>query len=195
LNKKINLAKTYVKSIGKNKNILFIGITGSVAAGNPMNDDDIDLLIITKKNKLWISRIQTKIILMREKIPHRRYGLKEKGNQLCLNLWLDESDLKLPKAKQNLKNAMDLILMKSIINQNKTYQKLIKTNNWAKKYVATGYSKLDDRSSMVDRRKKTRDIFDWIVNCFLFKFQYWYMRPKLRKEIINLKQAFFHPNG
>jgi len=48
--------------------------------------------------------------------------------------------LRIKKEKQKLKNAIDLILIKPLINRNKTYEKFILANSWAKKYVATGYS-------------------------------------------------------
>ena len=77
----------------KFKNILFLGITGSVAAGYPKKNDDIDIIIITKKDKLWVTRIQLRLFVLINKIPHRKLGRKEKNDDFCFNLWLDEKNL------------------------------------------------------------------------------------------------------
>jgi len=54
-------------------------------------------------------------------------------------MWLDESVLELPRNRQNLRNAVDMILMKKVYDKNNTYLKFLKANKWAKKYVATPY--------------------------------------------------------
>ncbi len=139
---KVQKAEELARLIEKNfKDILFLGITGSVAAGYPKKQDDIDLLVITKINKLWITRLKLRIFISLNKIPHRKFGRKEKKDEFCFNLWLDSSSLMINKKQQNLKNAVDLILLKKIINKDNTYEKFIRENCWAKKYVATGYSK------------------------------------------------------
>ncbi len=191
---KVQKAKQLAKLIENNfKDVLFLGITGSVAAGYPKKNDDIDLLIVTKKNKLWLTRLKLRIFINLNKIPHRKFGEKEKSNEFCFNLWLDTSSLRLNKEKQNLKNAIDLILLKSLINKENTYQKFIKENYWAKKYVATGYSKIDIRSSIVDRRKTNNNfIFDKVINWLIFWPQYWYMKKRIKNEKIGLHEAFFH---
>jgi len=175
------------------KDILFLGISGSVASGHPKKNDDIDLILITKKNKLWLTRFYLRINIFLNKIPHRKYGQKEMKDDFCFNLWLDENALKLPKERQTLQSATDLIMIIPIINKQNIYQKLILQNDWVKKYLATGYSKLVNRSSIIDRRKKDKDsCLDNITNKLFFWPQYWYMRGKITVEMVNLHQAFFY---
>jgi predicted nucleotidyltransferase len=190
---KIKKAENLAKLLNKKfKDILFLGITGSVAAGYPKKNDDIDLMIIIQKNKLWLTRLKLRYFIYKNSIPHRRYGQKENRDEFCFNLWLDENNLLLPKNKQNLKNAVDLILIKPLINRNKTYEKFINANNWAIKYVATGYSRLVDRSSIIDRRENKNNYLDKIVNWMVFWPQYWYMKKRIKNEEIGLHEAFFH---
>jgi predicted nucleotidyltransferase len=193
-NKKINKAKKIAKILGKKfKNILFIGVTGSVAAGFPKKNDDIDLFIIVKSNTLWITRFWIRVFVAWNKIPHRKFGKKEKKDEFCFNMWLDESALKLPKNKQNLKNAVDLILMKKLYDKKNTYWKFLKANDWAKKYTATPYYNLLSKSpssatvevSLFDKRgTKT-------LNFLYFVFQYWYLRLKKRKDVVDLHRAMW----
>ena len=194
LKEKIKKAEQLADKISKNfKDILFLGITGSVAAGYPKKNNDIDLIIITKINKLWLVRLKLRFFVLINKIPHRKFGTKEKANEFCFNLWLDEKSLGLKKEKQNLKNAVDLILIKPLINQNKTYENFLLVNGWAKKYVATGYSELVDRSLIMDRRKKIKEnLVDKMINFLVFWSQFLYMKKKIKNEKVGLHEAFFH---
>lgn len=128
------------KKLGKKfKNILFIGVTGSVAADFPDNNDDIDLFIIVRNNTLWITRFWVRIFVCLNKIPHRKFGKKEQKDEFCFNMWLDESALEIPKNRQNLRNAVDMVLMKKVYDKNNMYLKFLKANKWAKNFVATPY--------------------------------------------------------
>jgi hypothetical protein len=189
---KVQKAKNLAKLIEINfKDVLFLGITGSVAAGYPKKNDDIDLLIITKAYRLWITRLNLRLFIKKNKIPHRKFGRKEKKDEFCFNLWLDSSSLKLIKEKQNIKNAVDLILLKKLINRNNTYQSFIKENDWAIKYVANGYSK---KVSSVKYPLSNIEIslFDKLINWLVFWPQYWYMKKRIKNEKIGLHKAFFH---
>src|SRR5690606_20306217 len=60
---RIENSKTLMKKAQKLSSTLskipwieFIGVTGSVAAANALDNDDIDLFFVTKRNRLWLSR-------------------------------------------------------------------------------------------------------------------------------------------
>lgn len=175
------------------KDILFLGISGSVASGHPKENDDIDLVIITKKNKLWSTRFWLRIFIFLNKIPHRKYGQKEMKDDFCFNFWLDEDNLVLPKERQTLQSATDLIMVIPILNKRKIYEEFLSKNNWVKKYLATGFYK---KTKDIRFRKKDFKIkqnkTDEMINKFFFWPQYWYMRKKITVEMINLHQAFFY---
>lgn len=132
---KMEIAEDFCdKYLSKIDDILMVGVTGSVASKYPKENDDIDLMIITKKDSLWLTRFRVFIIFWRYKIPHRT-----NKNDICINLWLE--DMKIPSIKQNLKNAVDLVLMRPILDKEDTYKKFLIKNNWVKKYVAIPYDK------------------------------------------------------
>jgi hypothetical protein len=180
----------------KYENILMIGVTGSVAAGYPKKSDDIDLIIITRRDNLWKTRFALRLFVMITRIPHRRFGLAEKENEFCFNLWLDEDAMLLPKRKRNLKNAMDLILMKPLVNKNSTYEKFVTHNKWVKRFVANGYLLISQNKVNKEHLEKNieQNITDKAVNFLLFWPQFLYMRAKIGGGLIDLKRAFFHPN-
>ena len=185
------LAKEIEKHFG---DILFLGISGSVASGHPKKNDDIDFLVITKQNRLWRTRLFLRLWVFIKKIPHRKYGKQGERDEFCFNLWLDDSNLLIPKNRRILKNAVDLVLLKPLINKNQTYEKFILANNWAKKWVATPYfNKIQDiRSKMLDKKMKQNNFLDKITNYLYFWPQYWYMKRKISGERVGLDEAFFH---
>ena len=67
------------------------------ALNNAKKNSDIDLLIITSKNTLWTTRIISFALLKFAGFKLRRAGDKNEKDKLCLNMWLDESDLVLKK--------------------------------------------------------------------------------------------------
>ena len=71
--KKEKRAKILAEMISKNdESILLVGLTGSVAAENCKGDDDIDMLIVTRKNRLWWSRFKLKWFLKNNKVCCRK---------------------------------------------------------------------------------------------------------------------------
>ena len=200
MREKMEKAKALAKLV-KNEfeDILLLGVTGSVAAEYPQKSDDIDLLIITKRDKLWINRLKLRWWVWINKIPHRRFGKAEKADEFCFNLWLDEESMRLTDKRQNLNNAIDLILMKPLINKNNTYEKFIKLNDWAKKWVATGYSLKPSgpkiRTTSLDPaswRASMEALLDKVINWLVFWPQFWFMKGKIKKERVGLHEAFFH---
>ncbi|HRT40032.1 MAG TPA: hypothetical protein P5299_01555 [Candidatus Woesebacteria bacterium] len=191
---KLRKAQQLAERVGKMfPNVLFIGVTGSVAAEFPKRNDDIDLFIIVKNNTLWLTRFWLRIFIWQQKIPHRRYGRKEKADEFCFNIWLDESALLLPPQKQNLNNAVDLILMKKIYDKNNTYIKFIQANSWAKKYVATPYCHLI-RNSKFKIQNDLPKILNFklkILNLLYFLPQYLYSRLKTKPQNVDLHRAFW----
>lgn len=188
---KLELAKDLVKNhLSKFEDILMVGVTGSVASKYPKKNDDIDLMIVTKQNRLWLTRLLLKIYMVNNKIDHRKYDERHENNKFCLNMWLDEQALRLPKNKQNLRNAVDAILIIPVMNKCNVYEDFLWKNRWIKKYAATPYKK---RSMKYEARSmnKTFSLVNWI----LFWGQYIYMKNKINKEIVGYHHAYFHPKG
>lgn len=203
---KLQTAQKFVHHINNQfSDILLFAITGSVASGYPKVSDDIDFLIITRPHTLWFTRLRLFFFLRRFHQSFRRAGQTESPNQFCFNLWLDESALSLPKSKQNLRNAVDLVLLKPLINRHHTYHRFLLANPWAKQYVCTPYTNLIHKKiSPVkvlgsSKGRRTKDGFCFenyklkIGNSIAFLMQLAYMLPKLTTESVSLHFAFFHP--
>lgn len=181
--------------LSKMKGILMVGVTGSVAAEWAKKNSDIDLLVVTQSHQLWWWRLYLRIYVWWHQIPHRKFRKKEKANEFCFNLWLSENNLKIPTNKENLKNATDLIMMKVILNREKTYEKFLRENAWVKKFLATGYDfKIKSNPLKAHLDGKKSHVWVKMVNLLLFTSQYVYMCLRSQKLVknVNLTQAFFH---
>jgi hypothetical protein len=199
-NKKVVLAKKLVdENLANMCGIKMVGITGSVAAEAAKKNEDIDLMIVVERDELWWWRLYLRFYIWWNKIPHRHFGKTERMDEFCFNLWLDTDNLKIPNNKRNLKNANDLVLMKVVLNKEKTYQKFLKENAWVKKYLATGYEKRTKINRKVDekinsKKENKSNYVKKIINRILFWGQYLYMWSKSGKKLKNIEigQAFFH---
>jgi hypothetical protein len=109
--------------------VKLVALTGARAMNNASLADDIDLMIITAENRLWLTRLLLVILLF----PWLRRGQKI-SRRLCLNLWLDESALSLKQ--QNLYTAHEICQLKPLYNRDQTYQKFINANLWVKTFLA-----------------------------------------------------------
>lgn len=110
--------------------IKLVGISGGLAMENANKKDDIDLFIITSKNRLWLSRLLSILLLS----PVRRTrNAKVVGGKLCLNVFLSEDHLK--QERQDLYTAHEVLQMKVLWQKSGIYRRFLEENDWAFKYL------------------------------------------------------------
>ena len=172
--------------------IIFLGVTGSVAARNARQGEDIDLLLVCKTGTMWLTRLELWLYLKLRHIPHRKYGQEERKDEFCFNLWLEEDSLRLPPLKQNQKNAVDLILMVPILDRSGVYPEIIKKNSWAKKYVANGYQQLSIINYQLSIKEMKKNIFLAMINTMAYWGQIGFIRLKGPINSVDKHRAFFH---
>lgn len=174
--------------------IRLVALTGSVAANNSQKNDDIDLLIVTSSQTLWITR-PILLFLLSLKFNRRHPGddSTNSKNAFCPNLWLDTNSLTVPKKLQNIYTAHEVLQIKPIFDRGETYKRFIRSNIWTKKYLANAYRQFQKGTKL----KKEQNYFNFLffpLNMTLFVFQYLYMLPKITTELISLHSAYFHKN-
>jgi len=168
--------------------IKLIAITGALSMANSRQHDDIDLFIITKKNRLWLTRLFS-ILLLELLQLRRRPQDKQTTNKICLNLFLDESSLKLSSSQRNLYTAHEVAQIKPVFNKNSTYQNFLNQNSWVKTYLphAITITKSPPKLST-----PSIDLFNYLET-LAYKLQFFYMKSKITNETISKTRAFFHP--
>jgi hypothetical protein len=171
--------------------IQLVGISGSLAMRNADKTDDIDLFIISKSNRVWLTRLLSALIL--EILGERRQRDASKKNsqsKICLNLLISEDAL--VQSKQNLYIAHEILQLKVLWERSKTYQKFLESNDWTAKFLPNwiGISAVEKRISSGLRK-------NWLVFDYLEKIaevlQRRYMGKLSGSEIVGHQSLYFHP--
>lgn len=105
--------------------IKFAGLSGSLSKGYAPVSADIDLFIITQKNRLWICR---SILHLMKKISF----LKGSQHWYCMNYFIDETAFCIEE--QNYFTAIELSTLKPILDESDYYDRLMESNaTWIRK--------------------------------------------------------------
>lgn len=195
--KKMALLSRVKHVFENNKNILMVGITGSLAMSAARSQSDIDLIIITKKGRLWSSRLRILMLLARQKIAVRRAGERQEGDKLCLNIWMDESDLVINET--NVYTAHELAQIVPLINRQNTHERLLAANKWILEYWpnAVQIQNLDFLPAQAGQNLGCTSKVKRLPFLLIEKIAYWaqrlYMSRKITRELVTPARAFFHP--
>lgn len=197
--KKIDIAAKGVGVLSKVPTILFVGITGSLAMKNAKDISDVDLMIISRKNTLWTSRLIAFFIFKLLGYRVRKSGDSEERNKLCLNIWIDERFLKWKN--KNIFTAHEIAQVVPIFNKNKTYEKFIRENNWIKEYWPNA---LLFQNSIIESKNNASliinvllfffDLLVFVFEPFVYVLQRLHMAEKITNETVEKNMALFHPN-
>ncbi len=187
---KFELAKKASEEIAKSKNVLFVGITGSLAMNNAKKESDIDLMIITKVNKLWSTRAFVLFTLLLKRYKLRRSGILNERDKLCINVWIDESKLSWEYSK-NAYIAHEIAQVVPLINKEQIYERWILQNKWVSDYWPNALPKVKLISSVP--KNHDFNFLEDIVEFTFYKLQFLYMYSKITREITTAHIALFHP--
>lgn len=188
--KKLKYAKKVAKVLSFLPTIQMIGITGSLSMMNADNSSDIDFMIVTKKGTMWTTRVLANLILIVKGFSTRRFGDKNQKDKICLNLWLDESDL--VWKDRNIFTAHEISQVLPILERDWTYQEFLRKNRWIKKYWPNGTVFVEHKKHKLNSSDPIQTIFR-LIEPFAFISQKFYMRNKITNETISKTRAVFHP--
>lgn len=171
--------------------IKLVGISGGLSLNNASKVDDIDLFIITSKNRLWISRIMAVVILDLLGV-RRKVGMSkaQTAGKICLNTILEEE-----KLEQKIKDvyiAHEVLQMKVLWQRGSIYQKYLEDNAWVFRFLPNWAS--GQRSEIKNKQKNSSDlkILDWL-EILAKKFQLKIMNKPKGQERIEDGGLYFHP--
>lgn len=117
------VARWYGRLIAQLPFVRMVAVTGSLAWDNVVADGDLDYLIVTEPDRLWVARWM--IAVLTETV--RRWGVP-----LCPNYILSERALAL--TDRNLYTAYELAQMKPIAGHS-TYREMRDTNDWVQSFL------------------------------------------------------------
>jgi len=198
--KKIQKIRFFIQLLSWIPIIRFAALTGTVAMGNARVKDDIDLFIVTSRNRLWSGRF---ILLCLAGILgiRRSRGEKRVKDKACLNLFFDERDLKIPKQKRTLYVAHEVLQMKPVIDKENIFQWLLRANKWVFSIFPNAHESLKfkvQNSKFTDSKENaiggaTREDSGDFIETILKKIQLYFINKHKTNERITDTQLWFFP--
>lgn len=170
-----------------------VAVTGSVSVQNAEAKDDVDLMIVTRPNRLWL--VRPLLVVFSFLQGKRRSWNHEEYNSWCLNLWLEETALQVHRDKRSIYTAYEVCQAQWLLSKNDAESKFLLANQWSAKLLPHYYSdKLDTVHNEKPHSlvKKQSSVLN-ILNTFAYKLQRWYMQRHMTRESVSLSYAFFHP--
>jgi len=204
INQKNQLISQNIDLISSTPFIRAVFLTGSLACRHPKPDDDIDLMIVTSKNRLWISRF---LLLLKTHKIRRRPNSTVVNNKFCFNIFTEEDNLNF--SPENIFIANEIIHSFPVYDSDNIYQNYLKANLWVVKYLANSLTVKKNQSIInnfhpkikfnraLNKQTKKKSvsvnlIFN-LINYLLYLLQFLFMLPKTSNETIKLNLALFHP--
>lgn len=192
------LAKRMAALLAKIPTVQFIGVSGGLALLNADREDDIDFFIVTKKNTVWTTRLF--VVLFLELIgKRRRRGTAKVSDSICVNMFLDEQKMQLPKEWRDLYLAHEVVQVLPLFSRQNTYEKFLLLNNWVDAFLPHA---VDRGTTKNYTRNNVENLFS-VVLCGILqryafehaakKLQQWYMSKHRTREVVSDTILAFHP--
>lgn len=188
--KKIQIAREVSKLLKRIPFIKMVAITGSLSMFNAKDSSDIDLIVVTKKGRLWTTRLLSILLLVLHGFKVRRWGDKNEENKICINMWMDETNLTWPENNRNFYTAHEIAQIMPLFDKQKTYQMILNKNLWLKDYWPNSVK--IEKNKKYHKYVKPNQV-ESLVELFFYKSQRFYMKNKRTKEVISSNRAIFHP--
>lgn len=170
--------------------VQLIGISGSLAMRNTGVFDDIDLVIIAKRQTLWLTRLLSVLLLEMLGIRRRPKG-KSVRDKICLNMFLDERYVKIPGAEQNIYTAHEVCQMRVLFNRDGTYQRFLKENVWVREYLPNAFPRKKHKTYFLNPIPFA--LYPIELFAKLLQLSYMKLRGRLAHATIEEGRLLFYP--
>ena len=177
--KKIKIARKWSKIFKIFTGLKLLALSNSIGSYNLREGGDIDLFVITKKNKIWTSRF---ILAFIGKLFNLRPSPENEKDKLCLSFFVSEVNLNL----QNYTKENDFYFLYWLVNLSAVYDKdnylnkLLAENVWVKNYLPN-YFKIVNVDNNIKDYKNSSNGF---IENYLKKIQ-WHLFPQEIKDKVN----------
>ena len=187
--KKLQKTAPYLKILSKLPQIKLIGLSGTISMMNAEKQDDIDLFIITGKNRLWTGRLIA-LFLAQVYGLRRTRKMKKAKDKVCLNLFFDKQDLKVPDFKKTEYVAREILQMKPVVIKNNIYDEFLRENRWIYNFFPNAEKKI---KNIKKNKKKSNNIFADFIEKVVKIIQLNIIKVHQTNEIITDTQLWFFP--
>jgi hypothetical protein len=189
--RKIAIAESYSRTLRHIPCIYMLALSGSCAMHNASKQDDIDITIVTAPGCIWIGRFIA-VLVAKVLGLHRYKGMKNPKDMLCLNLFFDAADTRIPKEKRNAYVAHEVVQMKPLYIRGRVYKEFLDANRWVYLYLPNASSRT--RGSLLASHHYTPygillpfRILNWLARTVQLSI----MHPRTHERITETQLWFF----
>ena len=188
-NQKLQIAQKSANLLKIIPTIQLIAISGSLAAGKPQKNSDIDLFIVCSPDSVWISRLFSVLVLRLFHLHRKRVNRNnlQVKNLVCLNMFLDTNNLYIKN--KNIYSAREILQIIPIINRGQVYEKFLHTNIWTSKIFPNFVFPPKPQNKTIPKSHT----FSKLFSKPLFWVQFQYMRSHITNETVKASEIRFHP--
>lgn len=161
--------------------VKFIAISGSVSAGFAKKEDDIDVFVVVKNDRMWLYRgVLAFTNLFHNRIRAKRH--KDVKDKFCVNLIAEERGLLF---EEDIFNFHELMFLIPVYNEE--YKRFVYSKNkWLRKKFYVKKELLNTRELVSERKNP----FLYLFNRLAFLLQYVFMfisghNPERKRLVVN----------
>lgn len=188
--KKRALAQRIIPQLAKIPTVLFIGISGGLAAGDAKKEDDIDLFLIVQKDTLFFSRFFV-LALLQLLGKRRKRGQQHAANTFCVNFFIDETMLLWDEKERDIYTAREIAQVIPMFERGTTYTKFLTKNRWITEYLPNSLA--EKRRPFLHNTSAKKTFAMGFLEKFLRFIQISYMKGSRTTEVITNHYLAFHP--
>jgi hypothetical protein len=145
-------ARRYARAVASLPFVRMVAVTGGLAAGNAVDRGDIDLLVVTRAGRLWMSRASTIAIV--------RYAAR-RGWDVCPNYFLTQRAVSL--TDQDLYAASELVRMVPI-SGGRVYQRMRARNRWTEGFFPNAHGSPRGAVELAPVMPRLRVAAEWVMS-------------------------------
>jgi hypothetical protein len=146
--------------------IKLVCLANQIGAHNLRSEGDIDFFIVTKANRLWLSRL---FLVGALKILNLRPRTDKIKDTFCLSFWVSDEHLSLSDfrlSNDDLYFTYWLASLVPLFDTDNTYQKLIAQNSWLKE-ILPNWQALASNPRRLIKNNKTHQTAGWSILNYL----------------------------
>jgi predicted nucleotidyltransferase len=191
--KRLKRMKRYLPFVRHIPYVQAVGVGGSEALNNSKEGSDIDLLVITNNNRIWLARLFVTTYF--QFLGMRRYK-SNVADRFCLNHYLaEEKEL---SEDHNLYTAVEYASIVPYYGSDVLHRFHQKNYSWIKNFLAQPHFVRNDTPEPSRFKKITEAVLDSTIgdplNAFVGYFQRKKIQP-LEHIIISDDELSFHPDS
>lgn len=180
--------------------IKLVAVTGALSMNNVDKGDDIDLLIVSDRKSVWITRFVLTILFDILGI-RRKPESRQVSNLFCLNMFLSSDALMVPKGKRNFYIAHEIVQMVPVYDREHTYAEFCQKNAWVKQMLPHAWDR-QARSALTHSKISHHKNNNWVLffrwclcqfDYLLMRCQMMYMKSRRTREVVERESIQFHP--